>query len=71
MSYLFKPLFLDKWTKSAKCSKHVFNKFLPPISIHTPGSLDSHMYLRVGVEVVYGGTRLAIFPHVIQSNNIV
>lgn len=34
-SYFLSPLFLNKWTKSAKCPKHVFTKFLPPVSVHT------------------------------------
>lgn len=47
MNYFLSPLFLNKWTKSAKCPKHVFTKFLPPISVHTL-KLSGFLYVSKG-----------------------
>lgn len=62
-----KPLFPDKWTKSAKCLKHVLTN---SISSHTSRLSGFKFVSQAGVEVVKGATGLAIFHQVVQSNNI-
>lgn len=71
MQIILKSLFLDQWIKSGKCLKHVLaNSFCLSETV-CPGCLDSNLCLRVGVDVVKGGTTLAIFLQAIQSNNII